>query len=92
MNPYGARARNHWQKWLPQRFGQIRDPETFFTMLGEEAEARVEELSQDLAGSDPPGESFEEKLGRLNMAHLNAESEVLKEMVLLEPEPEAEDQ
>lgn len=92
MNPYGAKARKHWQKWLPERYSQIQDPETFFTNLGEEIEARVEELSQTLAGSDPPGEGFHQKLGRLNMAHFNAEAEVLREMALLEPEPAAADQ
>lgn len=92
MNPYGAKARSHWKKWLPKRYSQIEDPETFFSNLGEEIEAQVEELSQALAGKDLPGESFHDKLGRLNMAHLNAESQVLKEMALLEPEPEALEQ
>lgn len=47
MNPYGAKARNHWKKWLPKRYSQIEDPETFFSNLGEEIEGQVEELSPD---------------------------------------------
>ena len=89
MNRYGAMARKHWERWLPTRYSQIDDPDTFFSTLGEEVQTRIEELSTALAGDDPPRESFMEKLGRLNMAVLNAESQALRELALLEPEPAA---
>lgn len=92
MNPYGEKARKHWQKWLPKRFSEIQDPDSYFSELGEEIEQRVQALSQALAGSDPPGEGFLKKLGRLNMARFDAESQALREMALLEPEPEMQDQ
>lgn len=92
MNPYGAKARNHWQKWLPKRYSQLEDPESYFSNLGEEIEARVEELSQAIAGSDPPDETYHEKLRRLNMAHFDAEAQALREMALIEPESQAADQ
>lgn len=91
MNPYGAKTRDYWKKWLPKRYSQIEDPEAFFSKLGEEIETQVEVLAQSLAGSDPPNEGFHEKLGRLNMAHFNAEEQVLREMALLEPELEMVD-
>ena len=48
------------------------------------------QLSLALAGNDPPGEGYLEKIGRLNMARFNAESDLLRTMALLEPEPGVE--
>jgi hypothetical protein len=59
--------------------------------LGEEVATRIAELTDELAGDDPPGETFLEKAGRLNMARLRAEEMVLPEMVLLPPEPGMEE-
>ena len=81
MNPYGAQARKHWQTHLPERFAQIEDPETFFTDLGEEIEQQIEQLAATLAGPDPAEETYLDKVGRLNMARLNAESQVVREML-----------
>jgi hypothetical protein len=92
INSYGERARKHWQQWLPKRYRQIEDPDSYFSMLGEEISQRINEVSQSIAGSDQPGEGFLAKLGRLNMARFDAESQVLREMALLDPEPEVEDQ
>jgi hypothetical protein len=94
MNRYGRLAQQHWAKWRPNQLSQIPDPETFFTDLGEEVETQIEALEIALAGDDPGGEGYLEKVGRLRTARLTAESQVLREMVLLEPEPghpEAED-
>lgn len=86
MNAYGTMAQKHWRTWLPKRYSQIPDPETFFADLGEEIQARVEDLTTALAGKDEPGETYMEKLGRLNMAKFNAEGQALRELALLEPE------
>jgi hypothetical protein len=56
--------------------------------LGEEIQTRVDELSRAIAGEDPPDEAFLAKVGRLNMARMDAEAEVLRELALLEPEAE----
>lgn len=88
MNQYGAMAQRHWGRWLPQRYGQILDPEAFFAALGEEVMQEVLALADALAGDDLPGESYLDKVGRLNMARLNAESDVLRERVLLPAESE----
>ena len=93
MNEYGLMARDHWQRWLPQRYSQIEDPNSFFSTLGEQVNTRIADLTLDLAGDDPPGETFMEKLGRLNNARQRAREMVLPEMVLLDPEAEmAEDE
>jgi hypothetical protein len=86
MNKYGATARKHWERWLPARYSQLEDPTDYFTRLGEEISEQVDQLSYAIAGSDPPGEGYLAKVGRLNMARMNAESQVLREMALLDPE------
>jgi hypothetical protein len=85
MNRYGTIARDHWQQHLPMAFRQIPDPEEFFTRLGEQMQLEVTALSRSMAGDDPGGETFLQKLGRLNMAELRAQEMVLREML-----PEAE--
>lgn len=87
MNRYGRLAQQHWAKWRPNQLSQIPDPETFFTDLGAEVETQIEALEIALAGEDPGGEDYLEKVGRLRNARMTAESQVLREMVLLEPEP-----
>ena len=90
MNHYGTMAQRHWARWLPQRYATIQDPDSFFSTLGEEVAQQIGDLGLDLAGDDPPGEGYLEKVGRLNMARLQAEEIVLKERILLEPEPGAD--
>jgi hypothetical protein len=86
MNQYGALAQRHWSRWLPRRYQEIPNPDSFFSTLGEEVATEIADLSLDLAGEDPPGEDYLAKLGRLNMARLRAEETVLQDRVLLPPE------
>jgi hypothetical protein len=90
MNKYGATAKEHWERWLPERYSQLEDPSEYFTRLGEEIAEQVDGLSHAIAGDDPPGEDYLAKVERLNMARLNAEGQVLREMALLDPEEEEE--
>ena len=92
MNRYGARAMRHWQEFDPERFEAIEDPREFFTTLGAEVQQEIETLAAALAGPDRVGETFLEKVGRLNMARFNAESDILRERVLIaEPDEEREE-
>ena len=86
MNQYGTLAKKHWEKYLPKRFAQLADPDSFFSDLGDQIAERVQDLTEALAGKDPVDESYLDKLGRLNMARRDAEADVLREMALLEPE------
>ncbi len=88
MNRYGSMAMRHWQQTDPARFQAIpeNDREAFFTELGERAQSEIQALADAIAGRDRPGESYLEKLGRLNQAQFDAESEILREMVLI-PDP-----
>lgn len=90
MNHYGSQAMQHWRKWLPSRYATITDPNRFFEDLGLQVQAQIAELTPQLAGQDPPGESYLGKVGRLNRARSQAEEIVLRDLVLLPPEPEAD--
>lgn len=84
MNRYATMAREHWRRHLPDRYRQIQDPQTFFAQLGEQIQLEVIARSRALAGDDPGGETYLQKLGRLNAAQLAAEEQVIREML---PEP-----
>jgi hypothetical protein len=92
MNKYGRMAIRHWETTDPDRFQQIpeRDRKTFFTELGERAEMEIQQLQDQLAGPDRAGESYLEKVGRLNMARLQAEEQVLPELILIAPPSSSE--
>ena len=87
MNRYGQMARKHWARWLPARYAAIKDPTSFFSDLGNQAEQRIDQLTDRLAGEDPPGEDYLAKAGRLGQARMQAEEIVLAELILLPPEP-----
>jgi hypothetical protein len=91
MNRYGAQAMSHWKTYDPTRYQAIEDPETFFTELGELAETQIQDLERDLAGRDPANETYLEKVGRLRMARLQAEEQILAELILI-PSALPEDQ
>ncbi len=88
MNRYGSMAMRHWQQTDPARYQAIpeNEREAFFTELGETVQSEILALADAIAGRDRPGESYLEKLGRLNQAQFDAESEILREMVLI-PDP-----
>lgn len=90
MNKYGKLAMNHWAKTDPGRFAAIEDPQTFFRDLGEQAETQIQDLAQQLAGPDQPGEEYLQKVGRLNMARLQAEEKVLSELVWISSPQDSE--
>jgi len=74
---YGELAKRHWTRTDPARVQAMTDPETFFRELGEQVETQVQQLMLSLAGPDQPGEEYLQKVGRLNMARLQAEEVVL---------------
>ena len=88
MNRYGLMAQRHWAQWLPQRYATISEPDSYFSILGQEVAQQIEELTLDLAGDDQPGEEYLAKAGRLTAARNRAEEIVLPQRVLLAPEPQ----
>lgn len=91
MNKYGVQAQKIWQEASPAHYSQIPNPDEFFTQLGEQAEAQIVELAPKLAGPDPAGEGYLEKVGRLNAARNQAE-EIVRNELLSPPETEDEEE
>jgi hypothetical protein len=83
MNKHGRLAISHRQETHPDRYQQIPDPDTFSQELGERAQSEIQQLQDAIAGPDAQGESYLEKVGRLNMARLQAEEQILAEIVLI---------
>jgi hypothetical protein len=93
MNRYGQMARSHWATWLPEAYAAIREPDSFFSAIGEEAARQVDELASELAGPGQPGETYLQRAGRLTAARSQAEEVILPQMILPQPEtPDSEDQ
>ena len=92
MNRYGRQLMRQMQQTDPTRFASVPDPEQHFTMLGEQLAVGIEQLAQSIAGPDRPGETYLEKVGRLNMARLNAESDLIAEAMIRDPEDPEIDQ
>ena len=93
MNRYGRTAQAYWETYLPSRVAAIprAEREAFFSQLGRDVEEQVVTLQPQLAGPDPAGEGFLEKVGRLNNARSRAEEMVMADLVYLPPEPGTED-
>ena len=91
MNRYGLMARTHWERWLPAQYAAIEDPDSFFSDLGSRAEARIDGLAGELAGDDRAGEGYLERAGRLGQARRTVQEIVLTDMILLDPEPGADE-
>lgn len=78
MNRYGRLAMSHWKQWAPARYAAIPDPPMFFSTLGQQVEARIQELTA--AAPAPQGE-YLQAVGELNMSRLVAEEQALAELV-----------
>lgn len=96
MNTYGKFAQEAWKTTAPAEYALIPDPDQWFEALGEEAAQRVGELMMELAGPDPMGETYLEKVGRLNASKMQAEEIVRAEMLTPDPsvqqEPEEDEE
>lgn len=92
MNEYAKLAQRHWTQTDPQRVAEIPAPEAFFAELGEQTAREIAELAASLEGPDVPGEGYEGKVGRLNMARLQAKEKILSELVWIGPPEDLEDE
>jgi hypothetical protein len=68
VNRSRAEALEHWRTYLPGSYSGLEDPEEFFTELGEQADAEIEDRYLEYAGPDIPGESAEDKQALLTQA------------------------
>jgi hypothetical protein len=90
MNRYGTRAQEHWQTYRPREYAAMTDQAGFFTRMGEQMSVQINALSLSLAGDDPGTETFFQKVGRLRMARLQAEEQVMRETLPITEDDEAD--
>ena len=90
MNRYGAEALRYWRAYLPASYSRLEDPDEFFTLLGEQADAEIEDRYLEYAGPDGPGESAEDEQARLTRAMNRATEEVYAELVAPSPVSQGE--
>ena len=90
MNHHGEQAQRHWSRYLPTSYGRLEDPARFFTDLGEQAEAEIEDRYLRYAGPEIPGESAEDKQERLTQAMNRATEEVYAYLVTPSPASQGE--
>ena len=88
MNRFGQMALRHWEEHFPEQLAGIPSEQRteFFSTLGDQAEQRIEQLASEIAGPDRPDEDYSDKLGRLREARMTAESDILRELILADPE------
>ncbi len=93
MNSYGNQALQHWTRWRPKELAAIPNPQEFFARLGLEVEQEIDDRAEAIleSQSPPEAEDYLTRVGRLRMARFDAESEVLRERVLLPPEDEQDE-
>lgn len=80
MNLYAHQLREYWLSYAPTRFAQLESPDDYFEQLGELLAAQIVTLSDQLAGADPVGEGYVEKVARLNAARRQAEEIVIADV------------
>ena len=56
--PVRAPRMAHWTRWLPQRVAQHAGSGDVLFRLGLQVAEQIDQLADQLAGPDPPGESF----------------------------------
>ena len=86
MNHYGAQALAHWRQHLPDQLATIPDQEAFFTRLGETAQEEIGHRAEALTQLQTPAEGYLAEAARLETARQMAESAVMRELVLVDPQ------
>jgi hypothetical protein len=89
MNPWGRDAMAHWQTHLPGRYRALKDPKTYFTDLGRQADARYVEIRDGLLAGLNPNDGtigWAEFQDRVAQADQTAREIVEREMIYLPPD------
>lgn len=91
MNRYGQILHRQWQIADPQMVASLNDPTEHFSQMGEQVEAEVQAMLPTLEGTDPAGETYLQKVGRLQAARATAEETVLAEFQPPSDSPEPDE-
>lgn len=92
MNGYGRQAQEHSRRHRPLAYAAISDPTTHFSDLGDEVQAAVTSLRDDLLGPTHLNESPHHYQQRGFQAFRTAEELVMSDLVWLPAEPEVDDE
>jgi TorA maturation chaperone TorD len=86
-------VRDYWTTVRSEQLSQMdpSDADRFFEELAQQITDRTMDLATSLEGSDEPGESYLEKVGRVNRASSAARERAWSELVY-EPFPSTSDQ
>lgn len=79
MNRYGTQLMEQWQAADPQFVTSLPDPRAHFEQMGRQVEEEILEILPSLEGTDTPGETYLQKVGRLQAARTQAEEMILSE-------------
>ena len=86
MNRFGKIAEQRWRALAPTAYAQIDDPNRHFSTLGEQAEAAWMSLVEEMTGPDQLGETYFEKVGRLNRIRSQADEMIQDDWLTPPPE------
>ena len=87
MNRYGEWAMAHWKRWRPVTYSEIKNPEAFFTRMGEKVETAIAVRELELRAQVEQTADFLRQARLYSTCRLEAEQQVLREMVYLPPDP-----
>lgn len=85
MNRYGQMVFGHHRQFRSDEHNQIENPTEFFTEVGEEIQAAVTELRDQILAGQRPWEDMEDYRRRSFQALREAEEVVLADHHLLQP-------
>lgn len=93
MNRFGRIAQERWKALAPTAYAQIVDPSSHFSSLGESAEKAWIDLADEMTGPDVEGETYFEKVGRINAARSRAQEMIEADWLTppadqIEPDPQ----
>jgi hypothetical protein len=81
-----------WPWFGPPWYAEIEDFDAWLADVGRRLAGRVDELTNELAGDDIPGEGYLAKAARLTAARYQAEEIVRRECAPLTPDGEDDDE
>lgn len=91
-NPYTRRAREHWEKYLPEEYEQIppQDRDQFFLQLGEQIEDAIVQRTREREDQQEPSTTigYQKRFALLSTLRQEVEREVLDEMLPAPPDLE----
>lgn len=81
MNDLGRIVMGHWERFRPKELMSLREPESYFTTVGEQAEQDVLQISEEILRSQPASEDYLAEVSRRTTARATAREMVLADLL-----------